>query len=35
MTHNLSINRTPKKMRFLGSLRAARSGAGYVKRWVS
>jgi len=29
---NNSVNRTPKKLRFLGSLRAAHSGAGYVKR---
>jgi hypothetical protein len=32
VTHNNSINLTPKKLRFLGCLRAARSGAGYVKR---
>lgn len=31
-TNQQSINRTSKKLGFLGSLRAARSGAGYVKR---
>jgi len=29
---NKSVNRTPKKLRFLGALRAARCGAGYVQR---
>ena len=28
---NPLVNRTPKKLRFFGSLRAARSGAGYFK----
>lgn len=30
--HNKSVKRVPKKLRLLGSLRAARSGAGYVQR---
>lgn len=30
--HNPSINRAPNRLRRLGSLRAARSGAGYLQR---
>lgn len=29
---NPSVNRTPNKLRLLGSLRAARYGAGYLQR---
>jgi hypothetical protein len=32
---NNSVNRTPIKLRFMGALRALRSGAGYFKRWAS
>jgi len=29
---NPAVNRTPNRLRRLGSLRAARSGAGYLQR---
>jgi hypothetical protein len=35
LSPNHSVNRTPNKLRLLGSLRAARSGAGYLKRYTS
>ena len=31
---NLSVNRTPNRLRRLGSLRAARSGASYLQRYA-